>query len=735
MFEKLGAVMYRRRWPVLFVSVAVLVLSLAVVVRGGELTTGGTLHALESERAATLFDDILGHPFETTFVAIFKSPNVDARDQAFHDAMSAALDPLRHDARVLAVSTADDAPTFLAPGMVNGVAHAAFALVTLKGDIKHALAAYSDVRALLASDRLEITCTGSLPFTHDLDRSLEEDLIKAEIVSLPLALLVLLYVFRTIVAAALPVCVGALAVLGGIACVLELSHYMDIAQYTINICSLIGLGLAIDYSLFTVSRYREELALGHDYPEALSRAMAHAGRVVAFSGVAVATGLCGMLFFRGSYLFVMGIGGAVVVALSIVFALTFLPALLAVLGPRIHAGRVLRRATRKGGMWHRMATRVMAHPIRVLIPTLAVLLFMGHPFLHLRMGALDVRVLARNAEARRGFDLLKQDFPDQASNRITIALEFPTSPALTVPHIDALFDLSRRIAALPHVRKVESLVDGDEPMGKDDYEEVLLHPPPAYATTIQEGEKLSVGERAIVLTALVDGPPESNNARDVVRAIRAQPSAGDGTIFVGGQTARDLDASEFIKARAPRAIGFIVGVTFVVLFLLLGSVVLPVKALVMNLLSITGSFGALVWVFQDRHLLGVEPQPIDPSVPVLLFCVLFGLSMDYEVLMLSRIRESYLSSGDNTAAVADGLEKTAGLITSAAAIMVAVFAAFALTGVVLLKAVGFGMALAVALDASLVRVLLVPATMRLFGDANWWAPPAMNRLRKRLGLH
>jgi RND superfamily putative drug exporter len=220
-----------------------------------------------------------------------------------------------------------------------------------------------------------------------------------------------------------------------------------------------------------------------------------------------------------------------------------------------------------------------------------------------------------------------------------------------------------------------------------------------------------------------------------VRAIRAQPSAGDGTIFVGGQTARDLDASEFIKARAPRAIGFIVGVTFVVLFLLLGSVVLPVKALVMNLLSITGSFGALVWVFQDRHLLGVEPQPIDPSVPVLLFCVLFGLSMDYEVLMLSRIRESYLSSGDNTAAVADGLEKTAGLITSAAAIMVAVFAAFALTGVVLLKAVGFGMALAVALDASLVRVLLVPATMRLFGDANWWAPPAMNRLRKRLGLH
>ncbi len=735
MFEKLGPVMYRRRWPVLFASLAVLLLSLASLIRGGELTTAGTIRALESQRAAQVVDDILGHPLETTFIAIFKSPNVDARDQAFHDAMNAALDPLRHDARVLSIATPDDAPTFMAPGMVNGGAHAAFALVTLEGNVKHALAAYPGVRKLLASDRLAITCTGPLPFTHDLDRTLEQDLIKAEMVSLPLALLVLVYVFRTVVAAVLPVCVGALAVLGGIACVLALSRHMDIAQYTVNICSLVGLGLAIDYSLFTVSRYREELANGHDYPEALGLAMAGAGRVVAFSGVAVATGLGGLLFFEGSYLFAMGIGGAVVVALSIVFALTFLPALLAILGPRIHAGRVLRRAERRVGLWHKMATRVMGHPLRVLFPTLAVLLFMGIPFLHLTMGALDVRVLSGDVEARRGYDLLKQDFPEQSMNRITVVLEFPEAPALTVPHIDALFDLSRRIGALPHVRKVESLVDSDPPLGKDDYESVLLDPPPAYATMLEEAKKMSVGERTLVLTALVDGPPESPDARALVRAIRGDRSAGDGSILVGGATAQDLDATEFILARAPRAVGFVMAVTFIVLFLLLGSVVLPLKALVMNLLSIAGSFGALVWVFQDGHLLGVEPQPIDPSVPVLLFCVLFGLSMDYEVLMLSRIRESYLATRDNTASVADGLEKTAGLITSAAAIMVAVFAAFALTRVVTLKSVGFGMALAVALDASLVRVLLVPATMRLFGDANWWAPPAMTRLRKRLGLH
>jgi uncharacterized membrane protein YdfJ with MMPL/SSD domain len=734
MFDRLGAVMYRQRWPVICVSVAFLVLSIVVLIRGGDLTTGGIIRTLESERAGEVVDNVLGHPFETTFVALFESSELDSRDQAFHDAMRAALDPLRADARVATVVTPDDAPTFLAPGMVNGKARAAFALVTLKGTVHEALAAYPDVRSRLRSERLTITCTGSVPFTHDLDKKLEEDLIKAEIVSLPLALLVLLFVFRTAVAAALPVCVGALAVVGGIACVLVLSRHMEIAQYTVNICSLIGLGLAIDYSLFTVSRYREELAHGHDYPEALARAMSGAGRIVAFSGIAVGAGLGGLLFFKGSYLYSMGIGGAFVVLLSIVFALTFLPALLAVLGPRIHAGRVLGRASEKKGTWRAMATRVMSHPVRFLVPTFAVLLFIGLPFLHLRMGALDVRVLAGDVEARRGFNLLQQDFPDQAATRVTVVLEFPEGPALTAPHIDALYDLSRRIGALPHVRKVESLVDSDPPLGKDDYESILLDPPAAYAETLADAKKLSVGDRAIVLTALVDGPPEGNEARAIVRAIRSDRTAGDGTIVVGGRTARDLDATAFILERAPRAVGFVVVVTFLALYLLLGSVVLPVKALLMNVLSIAGSFGALVYVFQDGHLLGVERQPVDPSVPVLLFCVLFGLSMDYEVLMLSRIRESYLSSGDNTTAVADGLEKTAGLITSAAAIMVAVFAAFALTGVVILQAVGFGMALAVALDASLVRVLLVPATMRLFGNANWWAPPAMIRFRKHLGL-
>ncbi len=236
-----------------------------------------------------------------------------------------------------------------------------------------------------------------------------------------------------------------------------------------------------------------------------------------------------------------------------------------------------------------------------------------------------------------------------------------------------------------------------------------------------------------MVSLTTDGPPEGSDARAVVRTVRAERWVADGELWVGGQTANDLDSTAYIRSRTPMAIGFVMGITFLILFVMLGSVVLPIKAVLMNLLSISGSFGALVWIFQDGHLFIREPRPLEPSLPVLLFCVIFGLSMDYEVLMLSRIKEAYDRTGDNTGSVASGLEKTAGLITSAAAIMVAVFSAFSIASVVLIQAVGVGMALAVALDASLVRVLLVPATMRLFGDLNWWAPKWMLWLRKRLG--
>jgi RND superfamily putative drug exporter len=286
---------------------------------------------------------------------------------------------------------------------------------------------------------------------------------------------------------------------------------------------------------------------------------------------------------------------------------------------------------------------------------------------------------------------------------------------------------------MPLVTKVESIVSA-EGMGKEDLQAVLLDPPELYKAQIEIGKKMSVGDKVVLLYAFVDAPPETPAAQNIVRALRGNRKVLDGALKVGGQTAEDMDATEFVRSRTPKAIGFITAMTVVMLFLLLGSVILPLKAIVMNFLSVAGSFGALVWVFQEGHLGIAAPRPVEHVLPVMLFCVLFGLSMDYEVLMLSRIKETYERTGDNTLAVAEGLEKTAGLITSAAAIMVVVFTSFALARVVLIRAFGFGMALAVAIDATLVRVLLVPATMRLFGHLNWWAPKPLVKLRARLGF-
>jgi RND superfamily putative drug exporter len=630
--------------------------------------------------------------------------------------------------------TPGDAPAAIAPDMVNVGTKTAVAMISLKGDFKEALSRYPAVRGLLSSRALAITCTGQVPFMNDFDHVLEHDLLRAEAVSLPLALLVLLFAFRTVVAAALPVGVGALAVLGGIAVVMGLSRVIDMAEYTVNVCSLIGLGVAIDYSLFTLSRYREELDAGRDYPEALEHALAGAGKVVCFSGLAVGTGLFGLLFFGGSFLWALGIGGAVVVALAVVFALTFLPALLAVLGPRINAWSVpLSRFRPPTGFWHRAAEWVMRRPVTTLVPTLALLGVMASPFVRLELTSADVRVLGLDVEARQGYEVLKHDFPELGGNRVVMSVVFPTAPALTKARIDALFDLSHRIAAIPHVVKVESIVSAGA-LGKEDYEQILLNPPEIERAQVDAGKKMSVGERVVILYALLDSAPETRASEEVVRTLRSERGVDDGTLSVGGQTASDMDSTAFVQQRTPRAVGFVMVMTFVILFFLFGSVVLPIKAIVMNFISVASSFGALVWVLQEGHLGIADPRPIDHGLPVILFCVLFGLSMDYEVLMLSRIKETYERTRDNTAAVVEGLEKTAGLITSAAAIMVVVFGAFALAKVVLIRAVGFGMAVAVTLDATLIRLLLVPATMRLFGKWNWWAPAVLLRLRAAVGL-
>lgn len=725
MFRWFAHLALRRHRAVLVVSAVVLALAGLMIWHGGRLSSG-TTQGIEAEVAQRLISRELAYPGEASFLVLFRSRDLEPRDPRYQAALRSALAPLRADHRVRAVLAPDDAPPLIAERLMSADRRSALAVVTMRDDYFEASAAYPELRAAVHSDVLETGFTGFLAYRNDLDRTLERDVLIAEIVSLPLAVLVLIAVFRTVTAAALSVGVGALAVVTGVAAIHALSHFIDIAIYAINVATLIGLGVAIDYSLFIVSRYRDELEAGHDMADALTTALETSGHAVVFSGFAVAIGLGSLLFFRGSFLATMGIGGTLVVVFAVIAALTFLPALLVELGPRINSGRLpLPRNAMLDGAWHRIATWVMRRPVLVLLPTLAILLALGSPFIRMALAAADVQTLPRGIEARDVYEELRIAFPDQARTRILVVARFPSAPAITPERIGPLYDLGQRIAAMPGVVKVEGVVDSDPRLNREYFEADAEMPDDWLPADARRMRAMTSANNLALLIALTDAGPTSEAARNLVREIRRDRRVADGTFLITGPPANDVDLNAFVLARAPYAIAFILVVTYVVLFIMLRSIILPLKAVLMNLLSITVSFGALVWIFEDGHLanlLRFEPGPLDVTVPVLLFCAVFGLSMDYEVLMLSRMREEYLRTGDNTWAVAEGLERTGRLVTSAAAIMVIVFGAFGLARVVLVKSMGVALALAIALDATLIRVLIVPATMRLFGDFNWWAP-------------
>ncbi len=747
MFAAWGHFVYRFRWPVLAISLVLLVASIGLVAQGGELKSGGIILTAESGRASELIQQQLPRGTGSSFSLVLSSQRAAVSDPAFRSAYDAALAPLRADPRVKEIVGPYD-PSPLAASFVSKDQHRALAVVSVNDDAPVATKYYEELRGMVRSDLLAVGATGYLAINHDFNVILETDLQRAETVSLPLALVLLLAVFGTAVAAALPLGVGVLAVVGGIAATFLLSRATDVSQYALNIVTLIGLGVAIDYSLFIVNRFREELVRRSSVEDAIARSLATSGRAITFSGLTVAIGLSGMFFYQGTFLASMGYAGALVVAIAVVYGLTFLPALLSILGPRVNSLRVselvrrIRRlppsaAATGPGLWHRLAIGVMRRPILVLVPILAFILVTASPFVRLRLANGDVDMLPASAESRAAYHTLLDEFPGQDQNQFQVVVRFTDgAQPLSREHVGSLYDLSRRLAAVPDVLRVQSVVDADSRLGKTEYAALYANrdslPPAA-----KEGVRQSVGRDIVVLTAQSAQAISSDAARDQLRAIRALPAPAGAELLVTGFTAYDVDAIDFILGHTPLAVGYVVLATYIVLFLLLGSLVLPLKAVLMNFLSIGASFGALVWIFQDGHLsqqLGFSATSIDPTLPVIMFCIVFGLSMDYEVLLLSRVQEEYRHGRDNRAAVAEGLERIGRLITGAAAIMVGVFLAFALAQVVIIKAIGLGTAIAIAIDATLVRALVVPATMRLLGDLNWWAPPPLARLYNRLGL-
>src|ERR1700730_3883331 len=684
MFESWGRIVYRRRRLVLEIALIgiALVASWSTGVFGQLQSSGGfTPPDSQSQQASNLAAAAFGRNAGDV-VVLYSSPTQTVRSRAFRAEVTSVLARLPRS-RVGSVATYWSTGS---PQFIGASGRETYAVIELAGSNDGARQkSYDAIKWQLLSPWLDTQAGGAVPAYEAISQEVTADIGRAEGISMPVLLIVMAVIFGSLAAASLPLAIGGIAILGSFTALRLLTLVTTVSIYSVNITTILGLGLGIDYGLFVVSRFREELHRQGSVEDAVARTVATAGRTVAVSGITVATALASLMLFPETFLRSMGYGGVATVLVDMLAALTVLPALLAVLGPRVNALRIRRAVQRApaaehSGGWYRLASSVMRRPLLYAIPIVVVLLALGSPFLRVTWGGTDATALPAGAAPRLVTEALNRDFPGNPTAPIESVVQFPGPVAGSPARGTALAAYAARLGHVPGVSGAQ--------------------------VTGVRGDVARVDVR-------YGAGPYSPQARAIVAQVRDVPPPPGARAYVGGETAALVDEVSSLGRVLPWMALVVALATFVLLFLAFGSVVLPVKAIVMNVLSLSAMYGIVVWIFQDGHLSGLlrftPTGTIDPTMPILMFAIMFGLSMDYEVFLLSRIRELYDLTRRNAIAVASGLQRTGGLITSLALLLIIVVGAFSASGIMFIKLLGVGMIVALIVDASIVRVLLVPA--------------------------
>ena len=691
MFAAIGRFTTRHRRLLLFGWLIFFVVGIVVGagVFGKLKDTGGNSDA-DSVQGQQLLDAASTHG--VPLVAVVDGPAVN--DPSTAAAVQQAIGLVAQVPGVTGVATAYDDPD---PAMrsVDGTASLIVISTAKTDDMAAQHSVVEDVRGVLHGSvpGASVTVGGQLAVMHDEATSASSDLSRGQMICLPILLVALFFVFRGWRAAVLPILAALATVAGALLLVLAITNVVDVASYAIDVIALFGLVLAVDYSLLMVNRFREERGDGADVPQAVERTVAAAGRTITFSALTVIASLAGLFAFGDSTFSSLAIGGIATTALALAAGLTLIPALLAGFGRRI---KPMERAAAEDGPFGRLARWVQCRPILVVVLAGAALLAAGLPFLSANYGSGDPRTLPASYESRQVYDTLATRFPGHQADPIQVVAQLPA----------------------------------DDPRVQHEADQIRELPGVALVSIEQAPGELSV------INVVPAGSSQGPAARDAVTAVRADRP--DFPVHVTGSVASLMDFQDQIATRLPWALALIALATMVLLFLMTGSVLVPLKAIAMNILSLGATFGALVWIFQDGHLSGLLGfqafGAIEVWCPIVVFVFAFGLSMDYEVFLLSRIKESYDECGDSDHAVATGLQRSGRIITSAAMLVIIAFLGFAVGQNLGTKQMGVALAVAVLVDATLVRCLLVPATMTLLGRANWWAPRPLRRIHDRFGL-
>jgi putative drug exporter of the RND superfamily len=724
MLTRLGHFSVRHRKAILAGAVLFVVASFAIA-RGvaDRLTSGGFQDPnSESERAAGLLKREFATEYPNVLLLVTaKHGTVD--DSSVADAGRRLTDDLAHQHDVRQVASYWSLGGV--PPLKSRNGRQALVLGVITGSDDHVNDVIKELSPRFTRDtrRINVGVGGRAEIFRQVGDTIKNDLSRAESIAFPITLVLLVIVFGSLVAAGLPLLVGVLAIAGSFLVLYVVSAITEVSVYSLNLATALGLGLAIDYSLFVVSRFREELRQGLEPHDAVVRTVETAGRTAAGGAFTVAVSLLALSLFPLSFLRSFAYAGVAVALLAGIGAVVVLPALLAVLGRRVDSLRLFRHREPKPvgeGAWHRVATTVMRRPLPIATAVILFLLLLGVPFLRLHIGLPDDRVLPPSASTRHVHDEVRANFTSNEAGALEVA-----APHLRDPQTKtgAISEYATALSRLHGVARVDALTGS--------YVDGRAVPVP------EATSRRFVASRGTWLNVVPAVEPLSAAGEQLTHDVRDAPSPL-GRVLVAGQPAQLVDSKHSLFEQMPWAGLWIAVATFVLLFLMFGSVLVPIKALVLNVLSLTATFGAMVWIFQEGHLSGfldfTATGSLAATMPILMFCVAFGLSMDYEVFLLSRIKEEHDRTGDNKSSVAIGLERTGRIVTAAAVLISVVFVAFATSGVAFMKLFGIGLALAVLMDAFVIRATLVPAFMVLLGEANWWAPRPLRRLYERFGL-
>lgn len=718
-FWSWGYAMFRFRWLVLALGI-VLMLSFAMFAQQTPSMlkdNGFTPKGSESDLGLIQMQDELGVP-RTQLNIVYKGINgLNLTEKTQQQAIMDSLGKLKELPYVESVK-------FVASPRNEGHLDVQATTVSLRLDTDLALEKFPELKALVyPPSGMDVYVTGGPAILYDMQQASKHDIAKSEAIGLPIALIVLLIVFGTFVAALLPMIVGLMSVTITLGVTYFIAQHQSLSNFLPNMVTMLGLAVGIDYALFLVSRFREELKVQGSVAEAVAMTCQTAGKSIFFSGIAVLIGLLGMLFVDLTFFRSLCLGGVIVVSISVIVANTVLLALLGVLGHRINSWQVMPKRFRKQEtslFWEKVAYAVMKRPVVLVVIVGGILIYTMTPIGQMKLSVPNAEVLPPSYESRYGAELLKTAYDPRMTGPIQIVVQTEEEvwSAASIHRIQTYIDQVKKTVG---VKEVQSYLTT---LGSHTEEEIVGILKNADIKKQVEDSQLAKGHTAL-LVVVPEKEPDDSATDTLVRELRKLNRDGLKVDVTGGPAYR-LDIIDRIQKEIPEVLIFVMGITYLVLLIAFRSVLLPLKAVLMNMLSLGASLGIVVLVFQHGYMADMlhitSIGYVSATLPVIIFCVVFGISMDYEVFLISRIMEEYETSGDNDRSTAEGLKKTGSLITSAAFILVVVVGSFIFTDIEIMKALGLGLGLAVLIDATIVRVMLVPALMKLLGDANWWAP-------------